>query len=436
MTKKLIRVNSVLSTLSAALLCLPLVTNATPGSPLPTPHLVAIPPVASAPSNAVPGNAAPNTPIPNSANPTTPSRATPTLTATPPNVNARGFILIDAYSGKVLAAQNPDVRMEPASLTKMMTSYIISGALRTGRIHLTDLVTITPEAWQTGGSKMFVKVGTQVPVSELMQGIIVDSGNDACVAMAEFVAGSQEGFVNLMNQQAALLGMTATHFMDVNGLPDPGHYTTPRDMATLARALIFDFPEDYKWYSQKWFTYNNIKQPNRNRLLWRDPSVDGVKTGHTDGAGFCLVASALRNGSRLISVVMGAPTDEDRANDNEQLLTYGFRFFETRKIYSANNALTQARVWSGANKEVPVGVTSDFYVTTPIALYAQLKTDVTLFPKIKAPVKQGQIVGNINVTANDGTVVGNAPLVALQDDPKGGLWRRLCDYIFSWFYRG
>lgn len=364
-----------------------------------------------------------------------PSLNQPLITPIPPTSNANGYVLMDAYSGQILATKNPDQRMEPASLTKMMTSYIISAALRVGRIHLDDLVPISQAAWKTGGSKMFVKVGDQVRVRDLMQGIIVDSGNDACVAMAEFVAGSPEGFVSLMNQQAALLGMTGTHFMDVDGLPDPNHYTTPRDMATLARALILDFPEDYKWYSQKWFTYNHIKQPNRNRLLWRDPSVDGVKTGHTENAGFCLVASAQRNGMRLISVVMGAPTDESRASDNEQLLTYGYRFFKSHKLYSANQAITQARVWLGANKEVPVGFNHDFYVTIPPGQYKNLKANMTLHTSTKAPVANGQIVGNMTITLNNKPLL-TAPLVALQADPTGGIWRRLADHVVLWFHRG
>lgn len=379
-----------------------------------------------------------NTPAP--ATPfNTPTAATapvpqPSLIPTPPNIDANGYILMDAYSGQIIASKNPDVRMAPASLTKMMTSYIVSAALNAGRIHLDDLVPISKDAWQTGGSKMFVKVGDQVPVRLLMQGMIVDSGNDACVALSEFVAGSQDSFVNLMNQQAALLGMTGSHFMDVNGLPDAGHYTTPRDMSTLARAVVFDFPQDYQWYSQKWFTYNGIKQPNRNRLLWRDPNVDGIKTGHTDEAGFCLVASAQKNGMRLISVVMGAPTDEARADDSEQLLTYGFRFFTSRKLYSAGTPLAQARVLSGETEQVPVGVTRDMYVTLPVNQDNAIKTSITWKTPIQAPVKKGQQLGTVTVTLNDKALTSQ-PLVALQDDAKGGILRRISDLISSWFSR-
>ncbi len=365
---------------------------------------------------------------------TIPIPTQPQLTPTVPAINANGFILMDAASGQMIAMKNPEQRMAPASLTKMMTSYIISAALQQGRIHLDEAVPISKDAWQTGGSKMFVKIGTQVPVRDLMQGIIVDSGNDACVAMAEFVAGSQDAFVSLMNQQATALGMTGTHFADVNGLPNPDHYTTPRDMATLARHLIYDFPEDYKWYSQKWFAYNGIKQPNRNRLLWRDASVDGVKTGHTDEAGFCLVASAQRNGTRLISVVMGAPTDAARADDNEALLTYGFRFFETHKLYTANNPLNTVRVYQGANETVPVGLTTDLYVVIPSGQYTNLKANLLLNTPVKAPVKKGQPLGSVEVNLNNKTIT-TAPLVALQDDPEGSLWQRMMDRISLMFHK-
>lgn len=390
-------------------------------------------------TNPVTTNTPTATPTPTVAIPTPTPIATPTaqtqLTPTAPALNANGFILMDAASGQIIAAKNPDQKMAPASLTKMMTSYIISTALRQGRIHLDDLVPISKEAWQTGGSKMFVKVGTQVSVRELMQGMIVDSGNDACVAMSEFVAGSQDSFVSLMNQQAAALGMTGTHFADVNGLPNPDHYTTPRDMATLARHLIYDFPEDYKWYSQKWFTYNGIKQPNRNRLLWRDASVDGIKTGHTEEAGFCLVASANRNGTRLISVVMGAPTDAARADDNEALLTYGFRFFETHKLYAANATLNNIRVYQGANQQVPVGLNNDLFVVIPAGQYQSLKANLVLNTPVKAPIKKGQQLGNVEVILS-GKTINTVPLVALQDDPEGSLWQRMIDRVGLMFHRG
>lgn len=354
--------------------------------------------------------------------------AMPMATPSAPTIAGKAFVLMDAASGKILAAQNADQRMPPASLTKMMTSYIVSEAIRQGRVKLDDLVSISEKAWRTGGSKMFVKVGDRIPVRDLMQGIIVDSGNDACVAMAEHVAGSEEAFASLMNQAAKVLGMTGTHFTDSTGLPNPDHYTTPRDMAVLARALVMNFPEDYKWYSQKWFTYNGIKQPNRNRLLWRDPAVDGIKTGHTEEAGFCLVSSAQKNGTRLISVVMGAPTDSARAEDSERLLNYGFRFFETHKLYAGGSALRNVRVWQGREREIPAGVLKDFYVTVMPGQFAQVKTEIVLNAPVKAPVTKGQVLGKINLTAN-GQSIGSAPLVALQDDPQGGFFSRLADSV-------
>lgn len=358
----------------------------------------------------------------------------PTLTPIAPSVNAKAYLLIDAYSGNILASDNIDERVAPASLTKMMTSYVISMALKEGRIKPDDLVTISEGAWKTGGSKMFVKVGDKVAVRDLMQGIIVDSGNDACVAMAEYVAGSQESFVNLMNQAAVQLGMRHTHFMDVDGLPDPNHYSTARDMVILARALILDFPEDYKWYSQKWFTYNGIKQPNRNRLLWRDPDVDGIKTGHTNDAGFCLAASGQKNGMRLITIVMGAPSDEMRAQDSQKLLTYGFRFFESQKLYAADMKLATPRVWFGQRSEINVGLARDLYATLPAGQNKAVTTTMTFTPNLKAPIKKGEVVGKINVVLND-KPVASAPLIALESLPKGGLWRSLVDHTSMWFHK-
>lgn len=363
---------------------------------------------------------------------TAPSAAAPTLTPVAPNVDAKAYLLMDTYSGHILASHNIDERLAPASLTKMMTSYVISQALKEGRIHLDDPVTISESAWKTGGSKMFVKVGDKVPVRDLMQGIIVDSGNDACVAMAEYIAGSQESFVSLMNQEAAHLGMTQTHFVDVDGLPDPNHYSSARDMAILARALILDFPEDYKWYSQKWFTYNGIRQANRNRLLWRDPNVDGIKTGHTSEAGYCLAASGHKDNMRLISIVMGAPSDEMRAQDSQKLLTYGFRFFQSVKLYNANTPLTTARIWFGDRSRVSVGVARDLYATVPVGRNSGMKNKLTFTPNLSAPIKKGEKVGEIEVVLNDKTIA-QAPLIALEEVSKGGVWRKLIDHTSRWF---
>src|SRR5436190_17937785 len=357
---------------------------------------------------------------------TAPDATQPTLTPIAPSVNAKAYLLMDAYSGKILASENIDERVAPASLTKMMTSYVVSMALQQGQIHPTDLVTISEAAWKTGGSKMFVKVGDKVSVEDLMQGMIVDSGNDACVAMAEYIAGSQESFVNLMNQQAARLGMKNTHFVDVDGLPDPNHYSTARDMAILACALILDFPEDYKWYSQKWFSYNGIKQPNRNRLLWRDPDIDGIKTGRTNEAGYCLAASGQKNGLRLITVVMGASSDEMRAQDSQKLLTYGFRFFESNKLYNAGETLTTTRIWFAQRPQIKVGLAQDLYATLPLGSNKKPKSTMNFTSNLKAPIKKGEVIGQINIILNDKSVA-SAPLIALEDLSKAGIWRSLVD---------
>ncbi len=365
---------------------------------------------------------------------TAPASMQPTLTPIVPKIDAVGYLLMDARSGTILASSNLDKRLAPASLTKIMTSYVISIALREGRIHLDDQVVVSKKAWQTGGSKMFIKVGDHVSVRDLIQGIIVDSGNDACISMAEHIAGSEDTFVSFMNQQAAQLGMTGTHFTDVNGLPDPNHYTTPRDMAILARALIHNFPQDYAWYSQKWFTYRGIKQPNRNRLLWRNPNVDGIKTGHTDDAGFCLVASAKQKNMRLISVVMGAPSDESRAQDSQKLLTYGFHFYESRKLYSSETVLAQPSLWFGTRPKIPVGLAKDLFVNIPLGQARNLKTTLTFDQPLRAPTQKGQTLGTLEVTLH-GKLLITVPLIALQTIPKGGMMRILADHISLLFQR-
>jgi D-alanyl-D-alanine carboxypeptidase (penicillin-binding protein 5/6) len=345
-----------------------------------------------------------------------------------PVLSANGYFLQDVNTGTVLASQNPDVRMAPASLTKLMTLYITFEALQANRIHLNDLVTISKNAWQTGGSRMFVKVGDQVPVSELIQGVIVDSGNDACTALAEYVGGTQPGFVNLMNQQAQLLGMKNTHYVDVTGLPDPNHYSTPRDIATLARATIINFPQYYKFFDEKTLTYDNITQPNRNRLLWSDPSVDGLKTGHTDAAGYCLVSSADRNNMRLLSVLLGAPTDADRSQFSEDLLNYGFRFFETHKIYAADQVIQNTAVYFGQAKQVPIGLAKDLYVTVPAGQFPKVITNIKIYTPLKAPLKQDESIGSVSVLLN-GQALGGEKLVALESIQRGGLFTRIVDHV-------
>jgi D-alanyl-D-alanine carboxypeptidase (penicillin-binding protein 5/6) len=358
----------------------------------------------------------------------------PQLTPTTPNLDAKGFILMDPYSGKVLAEKNADMRMAPASLTKLMTMYVISHALKNGTIHLDDKVRISEKAWKTGGSRMFVKVNDEVPVRDLIQGIVVASGNDASVAMAEHLAGTEEAFATMMNAEAKAIGMNNSHFEDSNGLPDPKHYSTPRDLAILAQAIIKNFPEDYRLYSEKWFTFNGIRQPNRNRLLWRYQYADGLKTGHTDDAGYCLVSSALKDGTRLVSVVMGSPNDNARTEDSMRLLTYGFRFFETHKLYNGWTPLTQARVWKGENKEIKLGLAEDLIVTMPVGQYKNLQAKIQLNDSLKAPITKGQAYGSLNIMLNNQVLISK-PLVALSDDRKGGLWRRFSDSVNFGFHK-
>ena len=346
-----------------------------------------------------------------------------------PSVKAQAYVLTDAQSGKILAQKDAKARMEPASLTKMMTLYIISEALASGRIRLNDKVAISREAWHTGGSKMFLEIGQKVNVEDLIKGIIIVSGNDASVAMAEHIAGSQEAFVNLMNQEAQRLGLTGTHFANVDGMPDPEHYTTPTDLAIVARALIMHFPDYYqRWYKDKWFSFNHIRQANRNRLLWRTNYVDGIKTGHTQSAGFCLVASGKQHDMRLISVVMGSPTDIARTNASKALLTYGFRFYETHRLYHAGQAIQQARVFMGQKKYIQLGVAEDIYVTTPHGQFNDLKATAAVQSGLKAPLQKSQVLGSMKIQLQ-GQALGNYPLIALSNNPKGSLLSRISDYF-------
>lgn len=350
----------------------------------------------------------------------------------PPQIAARGYILQDFQSGRVLAALNADQRMEPASLTKLMTAYLVFDELRSGKIKLGDPVTISETAWRTEGSRTFAQVGTQISVENLIKGMIVQSGNDATVALAEHVAGTETVFASMMNQRAQMLGMTNSHFMNSTGLPDPQHYTTARDLATLTRTLVRDFPQYYKWYSLREFTFNGITQPNRNLLLGRDPTVDGVKTGHTESAGFCLVSSALRDGMRLISVVLGTASEQARASESQTLLNYGFRFYETHRVYAANKPLTTARVWKGEMEQLPLGLNRDLYLTIPRGQYKKMAAAMSVTPQIIAPVKKGQPYGAVSVTL-EGKEVVKQPLVALQKVDEGGIWRRSVDSILLMF---
>ncbi|MCK4607976.1 MAG: D-alanyl-D-alanine carboxypeptidase [Gammaproteobacteria bacterium] len=368
--------------------------------------------------------------------PTPTVAATPTLTPAPPELNAKGYVLLDANSGHIIAEKNASTHMPPASLTKLMTLYIIADSIHNNQINLDDKVKISNKAWHMGGSRMFVRAGSKVPIKDLIQGIIVASGNDATFAMAQYIGGTEPAFVSMMNQTAASLGMNNTHYSDSNGLPTKNHYSSPEDLAILARAWILNFPEYYPWFKQKWITYNKIKQPNRNRLLWRDPSVDGLKTGHTDAAGYCLIASAERNGMRLISVVMGTPTDSSRADDSEALLNYGFRFYESHKLYDANTPLTTPRIWFGKTEKIGFGLTKPLYITIPKGQYKKVKATISLSNTLKAPIKKGQSYGSVKITLS-GKPIASEPLVALQDDPEAGFWSRSIDHVsllfHSWF---
>jgi len=350
----------------------------------------------------------------------------------PPTVNARAYILMDYDSGQVLAESKADERMEPASLTKLMTSYVIYKEMRDGRIKLNDMVTISERAWRMGGSRTFVPVGKKVSVEDLLKGMIVQSGNDATVALAEYVGGSESVFVSMMNQEAKRLGMTGTHFVDSTGMPNPDHYTTARDLAVLTRAIIREYPDHYQLYSMRTFTFNGITQHNRNKLLWRDKSVDGVKTGHTESAGYCLVASALQDKMRLISVVLGTDSEEARAEESQKLLSYGFRFYETHRLYAANQALSTVRIWKGASEKLPVGLKHELYVTIPRGEYSKLDAQMKLKQPIIAPASKGALYGSLNVSL-DGQTLAVKPLVALQDVAEGDIFQQVVDDIKLWF---
>ena len=349
-----------------------------------------------------------------------------------PKVAAKNYILIDANSGNVLAEKEADAQVEPASITKMMTSYVIYRELEAGRLNMDDMVNISEKAWRMGGSRMYVEVDTQVSVHDLMKGLIIQSGNDATVALAEHVAGTERAFVDLMNQYAASLGMNNTYYLNSTGWPAEGHLTTARDIATLALAIINEFPEHYAWYKEKVFTYNNIKQYNRNKLLWKDDSVDGIKTGHTESAGYCLVASALRSDMRLISVALGAESEKSRASVSQSLLNYGFRFFETHRLYTAGEILNKTRVWKGDSDSVSLGLMEDLYVTIPRGSYAQLEAFMDVDADIEAPLEKGSRHGAVRVSLAEDEML-NAPLVALEPVGEGSIFQIAKDHILQLF---
>jgi D-alanyl-D-alanine carboxypeptidase (penicillin-binding protein 5/6) len=356
------------------------------------------------------------------------------LIAKPPQIAASGYILMDAASGQVLVAHNADEQLPPASLTKMMTAYVADHELERGNISLKDQVLVSVKAWRTGGSRMFIREGTSVSVEELLKGIIIASGNDASVALAEHIAGSEDSFADLMNRHAERLGMNTTRFRNATGLPADGHFSSARDLATLALAIINDFPDHYALYAEKSYTYNNITQQNRNLLLWRDASVDGLKTGHTEEAGYCLVASAKQGNQRLISVVMGTDSEQARAVETQKLLTWGFRFFETYHAYSAGDVLSQVRVWMGKNNQLNIGSLTDLVMTIPRDSQKDLKAEMKVHPEIRAPIRKGDTLGNVVITLND-EVLLDRPLVALNDVEQAGFFKRLWHSI-QLFFRG
>lgn len=349
-----------------------------------------------------------------------------------PALGANSYILMDFNSGQVLVESNPDMRVEPASLTKVMTSYVVFTELVSGNVKLDDLVNISEAAWRTGGSRMFIEPSMEVTVEQLLMGMVIQSGNDASVALAEHLAGTEEAFAGLMNHYATQLGMTNSNFTNSTGLPHEDHYTTARDVALLSIALIADFPEYYRWYSEKEYSFNNIRQHNRNNLLWRDPAVDGLKTGHTQAAGYCLAASAKRDGMRLVSVVLGSSSESARVSESQSLLNYGFRFFETVQLYKAGQELAQGRVWKGEKEQIRLGIRDELFVTIPRGRYDDLDAQVEMRPELIAPLVEGEEVGQISIRLEDGEITSRG-LIALESVNEAGFFGRAWDGMSMWF---
>lgn len=361
--------------------------------------------------------------------------AAPTPTATPdmPQLAAKAYVLMDAATGQILVEHNGDERLPPASLTKLMTAYIATKEINNGQISEQDMVTVSEKAWRIGGSRMFIDVGKQVSVDDLLHGIIIQSGNDASIALAEHIAGSEEAFSSMMNAAAQRMQLTNTNFHNSTGWPAEGHYSSASDMAKLARAIIYEDPEHYAIYAQKEFTWNDIKQPNRNLLLWRDKTVDGLKTGHTEEAGYGLVASAVRDDMRLISVVFGATSEAIRAAETQKLLTYGFRFFESKTFYQQGVELAESKVWKGDSSQVKVGLADDLTLTLPRGQVQKIAATMILDESVIAPVNKGDQLGIVEVRLGD-EVLHTASLVALDDVAQGGLFSRILDSIRMFFY--
>ncbi len=353
-------------------------------------------------------------------------------TPKPPKLDADSYLLMDFNSEKLLVEFNVDKPVEPASITKMMTAYVVFSELKAGNLSLDDKVLVSEKAWRTGGSKMFIEINKRISVNDLIHGMIIQSGNDACVALAEHIAGSEETFADLMNQHARKIGMKNSHFMNATGLPADNHKITAMDAAKLAKAIIVNFPKYYEIFSQKEFTFNKITQHNRNTLLWRDPSVDGFKTGHTEAAGYCLVSSAKRNGMRLIAVVMGTKSQKARADESQKLFNYGYRFFETNLLYKGNEKRVNIEVWKGNLENLDLGLAQDLYITIPRGQYKKLKAKVDMPNYVEAPIQKGQKIGTLNIMLND-ELVTSRNLVALKDIPEGGWWTRTTDSMGLWF---
>ena len=356
-----------------------------------------------------------------------------------PKLNLTSYILIEASTNTVIAEYDSDNQIAPASMTKVMSGYVIADQIANGSISLDDKVLISEKAWKTGGSKMFIEAGKRVSVKDLLSGIIIQSGNDATIAMAEYVAGSEEGFVDFMNAYASELELTNSLFQNSTGFSDPNHFSSAKDLAKLTQALINNFPDHYATYKEKEFTFSGIRQLNRNKLLWRDDSVDGVKTGHTDSAGFCLISSAQRNDMRLIAVVAGSESENERLTASQRLLEYGFRFYATQKLVSQEIKVTTAKVWGGKTNEVALGSTKDIYLTLPRSEFKNIKANYQFNNNLQAPIEVGQMIGSIEFTSND-RVVLSAPLVAIETVEAKGffgmLWSRLVYWITTLFSFG
>lgn len=357
--------------------------------------------------------------------------ASPPIPAAPV-IAARAYLIQDVNSKKIIAEKNASQRMEPASLTKLMTAYIVFSELKSGNISIDEKVLISERAWRMQGSRMFIEVNKRVPVEALLKGMIIQSGNDASVALAEHVAGSESTFADLMNNYAQNLGMNDTHYTNATGMPNKDHYTTASDLAKLSVRLIKDFPEYYEWYSIKKYTYNNITQYNRNKLLWRDKNVDGLKTGHTESAGYCLIASAKRDNMRLVSVVLGTNSENARAQESLKLINYGFRFFETRPLYTANETLSTTHVWEGQSDKLPLGLTEEIYITIPRGRYDKLNAEMNIEENITAPVAKGKQLGTVKISL-DGEDIMTRPLVALRDIDEGDFVQRMSDKFMRLF---